>query len=68
MISWNKIEAVYVDQFTSDCGVVIKSIMYGTWCSLDSKVFGFTYSKLVEQICENPYYPYFIILFGFNLE
>ena len=65
-IPWDAIEEKYAQLFPSNTGMPVKPLRTALGSLLIQKQYGYSDRELVEQITENPYYPYFIGLPGFS--
>lgn len=68
LIPWEEIENRYADLFPSHTGMPAKPLRVALGSLLIQKQYGYSDRELVEQITENPYYQYFIGLYGYQQE
>ena len=67
-IPWFAIEDRYAMLFPSKTGMPTKPLRTALGSLIIQKQYGYSDRELVEQITENPYYPYFIGLPGYHQE
>ncbi len=66
MIPWDKIEEKYAELFPSKTGMPAKPLRMALGSLLIQKQYGYSDEELVEQLRENPYYQYFIVMPGYE--
>lgn len=65
-IPWNEIEKEYANLFPSRKGMPAKPLRMALGSLMIQKQYDYSDRELVDQLCENPYYQYFIGLPGYQ--